>query len=178
MALPLKVMFVCLGNICRSPLAQAVFDQARDEAGLEGQIQTESSGITSYHAGDPSDPRMRKTAARHGVTIDHRSRPFSVNDFDAYDLIIGMDQQNYRDLQGLARNDDDRRKIHLLREWDPQAGEPREALAGGRAPEVPDPYYGGAEGFEKVFTLVDRTARALLQDVTEGGGGFPGGFRD
>ncbi len=160
---PIRVMFVCLGNICRSPLAQAVFEKeiARAEsagmAGAAGMVEADSSGTTAYHAGAPSDPRMRQTAGRHGVTINHRAQAFSEHDFENFDYILAMDRENYRDLQGMARSEEERRRIHYFREWDPEDG--------GPGKEVPDPYYGGPEGFERVYELVDRTAGALLEDI-------------
>ncbi len=144
-------MFVCLGNICRSPLAHAVFEDMAAKEGLD--IFTESSGTGAWHAGEPADDRMRATAREHGVSITHRARRFQPSDLDDYDLIIPMDKGNLRDIKAYAQPRH-AGKIHLMREWDPQ---------GGR--EVPDPWYGGIDGFEKVYAIVERSCRALVEDI-------------
>jgi len=148
-----KIMFVCLGNICRSPLAHAVFDKRASEAGLN--IQTESCGTGAWHVGEPADARMRKTAGEHGVIITHHARQFQPADLDDYDLIIPMDKGNLRDLKKYARPEH-LEKIRLMREWDPQGGT-----------EVPDPWYGGPEGFETVFEIVDRSCEVLVQELID-----------
>lgn len=146
-----KVLFVCLGNICRSPLAHAVFESM---AKAEGEnLFVESCGTGSWHTGDPADSRMRQTAKSHSVTIDHLARRFQPSDLDEYDLIIPMDQSNLNDLERYIRPEQ-REKIHLLREWDPEG-----------PGEVPDPWFGGPEGFETVYTIVERSCRVLLEDV-------------
>ena len=149
----MKVMFVCLGNICRSPLAHAVFEDLVEKEGLP--VETESCGMGSWHVGEPSDGRMRRTAAGHGVNISHYARAFRPSDLDEYDLVIPMDRQNLKDLKRYARSEH-MDKIHLMREWD---------LEGGV--EVPDPYYGGDQGFENVYDIVERSCRSLIADLKQ-----------
>lgn len=152
----MKVMFVCLGNICRSPLAHAVFDAKIKERGLEGRFETESSGTCSYHVGERSDGRMRKTASKRGVVIDHRARHFTASDFKEWDLILTMDSSNKRDVLSLSSSPEEAARVKMFREWDPVKG----------SLDVPDPYYGGAEGFEEVFDIVERTCDNLIDDLT------------
>ena len=149
-----KVMFICSGNICRSPLAHAVFeDMVRGEE-LDDTIRVESSGTGSWHVGEPADSRMRRTSADHGVTITHRARHLHRRDISDYDLLLTMDAHNYRDAHALCRSDTEREKVRMFRDFDP------------RGPgDVPDPWYGGMEGFETVWDIVERTCRSLLDDV-------------
>lgn len=148
-----KVMFVCLGNICRSPLAHAVFeDMARRQ---ELDVFTESCGMGAWHVGEQADSRMRKTAESHGVELNHLARRFQPSDLDEYDLIIPMDRENLKDIKKYA-GDQHKDKIRLLREWDPE---------GGR--EVPDPWYGGPEGFETVYEIVERSCRVLVDELKD-----------
>lgn len=151
-ARPFRVMFVCLGNVCRSPLAHAVFESKANDAGLS--VEVESSGTSAYHVGDHADRRMRSTAARHGVTIDHRSRQLEPGDLDSYDLLLAMDSENLRDIRRMRGARDATADIRLFREFDP--------VGPG---DVPDPYYGGPDGFETVFEMVDRTAEALVDEI-------------
>lgn len=146
-----KVLFVCLGNICRSPLAHAVFDTMAKNEGLD--LFVESCGTGSWHTGEPADSRMRQTAKSHGVTIDHLARRFQPSNLDEYDLIIPMDQNNLNDMAGYIKAEH-QDKVVLLRDWDPQG-----------PGEVPDPWFGGPEGFEIVYTIVERSCRALLDDL-------------
>ena len=152
-----RVMFVCTGNICRSPLAHAVFSQKARKAGLGNRFVIESSGTTAYHEGDQADPRMRKTARAHNVRIDHRARHFSVHDFENYDLILAMDRSNLASLRRMASNGEADGKLKLFRDFDPEASPNA---------EVPDPYYGGPDGFEHVYEMVDRTCDSLLAELT------------
>ena len=146
-----KILFVCLGNICRSPLAHAVFETMADREGLD--IFVESCGTGSWHTGEPADSRMRSTAREHGVIIDHLARRFQPSDLDEYDLIVPMDKINLKDLKRYM-HPEHRDKVVLLRDWDPEG-----------PGEVPDPWYGGPEGFETVYTIVERSCSALLEDV-------------
>ena len=152
----MRICFVCLGNIVRSPLAENLFMSLAEEAGAAHKYQVDSAGTSAYHVGEAPDARMREVARRHGLTYSGRSRQFRRDDFQNFDLIIAMDVQNRRDLRSLAFTVGDREKINLMREFDPQ-GSPN---AG-----VPDPYYGGAEGFERVYEIVERSCRGLLETL-------------
>lgn len=151
-----RIMFVCTGNICRSPLAHAVFEHKAAERGVAGEYEVESAGLTAYHLGDNADPRMRRTAAEHGVRLDHMARLFQPGDLADYDLILAMDRGHFEDLRHMAANEGERGKVRLFREFDPQARE---------GDEVPDPYYGGARGFEDVYDIVERTSDVLLDTL-------------
>ncbi len=155
----MKILFVCTGNICRSPLAQAVFEKLAAGRGLSTHYQTESAGTTAYHVGDNADERMRRTAAEHGVPFSHQSTQISRRDLDAYDLILVMDRDNLAAVERLARSGDVVGKVRMFREFDPH---------GHPGAPVPDPYYGGPDGFEEVFRIVDRTNRALLDALESG----------
>ena len=146
-----RILFVCLGNICRSPLAHAVLQNMAEREGVD--LFIESCGMGSWHVGEPADSRMRQTAKKHGVVIDHLARRFQPADLDEYDLIIPMDDDNYRDLKRYMEPEHED-KVHLLREWDP---------VGPGA--VPDPWYGGPEGFETVYTIVERSCRSFLEEI-------------
>ncbi|GIV59060.1 low molecular weight phosphotyrosine protein phosphatase [Rhodocaloribacter litoris] len=149
----IKVLFVCLGNICRSPLAEGVFRHLVRERGLEDRFDIDSAGTGSWHVGEPPDRRMRETARRHGVPLDgQRARQFTARDLEHYDHIFVMDRDNLHDVLFLDREDRYGNKVRLFREFDPEPGDY----------QVPDPYYGGAQGFENVFAIVERTARTLL----------------
>ena len=151
-----RIMFVCTGNICRSPLAHRSFEAKARAAGAEEEFQVESSGLGDWHVGDNADPRMRKTAQSHGLTLNHTARQLSEADLEEYDLILVMDRSHKRQLERRIRDPEILEKVHLFRDWDPK---------GGPGAEVPDPYYGGADGFEKVYEMVDRTNTALLTDL-------------
>ena len=138
-----KILFVCLGNICRSPSAEAVMKKLVHDAGLDGRIKVDSAGIIGYHAGEKADPRMRSHAARRGYSLDSISRPVRQWDFHDFDLIIGMDDQNITDLKRMAPDLESVAKIHQMTEFS------RNKLYD----HVPDPYYSGAEGFELVLDL-------------------------
>ncbi|NQT58989.1 MAG: low molecular weight phosphotyrosine protein phosphatase [Bacteroidetes bacterium] len=150
----MKILFVCLGNICRSPLAHAVCGQILQEKGLESLVFVESAGVSSYHIGEQSDSRMRKTAAKNGIEIDHRSRLFTFPDFSEYDLIFSMDHSNYSDIMKMSRTEEEREKVVMFRDFDPT----------GQG-DVPDPYYGGPEGFQNVIDIVKRTCKNIVLHV-------------
>ncbi|HUX52452.1 MAG TPA: low molecular weight protein-tyrosine-phosphatase [Spirochaetia bacterium] len=165
---PKRIMFVCSGNICRSPLAHAVFQDLVDRAGVSDRYIIESSGTSAYHAGDQADPRMRQTAHRHGVALDHRARQLMQQDLEEYDMILVMDRSNYTSVrsltafQSLASGKRYLEKVRMFRDFDPAV------TSGGGAAEVPDPYYGDMGDFEQVFEIVMRTSRNLLAEL-EGG---------
>jgi protein-tyrosine phosphatase len=152
---PVSVLFVCLGNICRSPLAEGVFRHRVEQADLAAWFRIDSAGTGGWHVGDPPDPRSAAVAASRGVSLEgQRARRVAPEDFDRFDWIVAMDRSNLRDL---ARIRDGARataaaELVLLRDFDPEPGDG----------EVPDPYYGGPDGFDRVFDLVDRSTAALL----------------
>lgn len=152
----MDICFVCLGNIVRSPLAENMFRQLAEDRGLGDAYQVDSAGTSSYHIGEPPDSRMRKVAREHGLEYTGRARQFTPDDFERFDLIIAMDQDNQKTLRSLASSAEDRGKIHLLREYDPQ---------GGSDQGVPDPYYGGRQGFERVYDIVRRSTEQLLDHL-------------
>ncbi|MDF1568964.1 MAG: low molecular weight protein-tyrosine-phosphatase [Spirochaetaceae bacterium] len=152
---PFRVMFICSGNICRSPLAQAVFEHLSAEAGLSGEFEIESSGTGAWHVGEQADSRMRKTASAHGVKLNHRSRQLHREDLSDYHLLLTMDHHNHRDTMALARTPEEREKVRLFRDFDP-AG----------TGDVPDPWYGGLDGFEDVWQIVKRTCESLLKNLS------------
>ncbi|MFY1018844.1 low molecular weight protein-tyrosine-phosphatase [Ectopseudomonas khazarica] len=150
----MKVLFVCLGNICRSPTAEGVFRHKLRAAGLEGRVQVDSAGTGDWHVGKAPDSRTRQAAQRRGYDLSaQRARQVEVADFQRFDLILAMDQSNLRNLQALrpagARADLDL----YLRRFD---------LA---LDEVPDPYYGGEDGFEQVLDLIEQASDALLIEI-------------
>jgi protein-tyrosine phosphatase len=154
-----RLLFVCLGNICRSPTAEGVMRHLVAEAGLGDQIQVASAGTGGWHVGDPPDARSAAAAARrHGIVLDGAAQQVTAGDFDRYDLVVAMDRENLRALERLAPEDAARAKLHLLREFDP-------ASAGAPDLDVPDPYYGGADGFDRVLDLVEAACAGLLEHV-------------
>jgi len=155
-----RIMFVCLGNICRSPLAHAIFQHLAEEKNLQDKFHINSSGTSSYHIGESSDPRMKRTAGRHGINITHRSLQFQKEHFEEFDLIFTMDKENYQDIIWQTQNASYRKKVHILRDFDP---------AGNfKGVAVPDPYYGGEAGFEEVFEIVLRCCNNVLKLIAEG----------
>lgn len=159
--MPLKkqICFVCLGNIVRSPLAESLFLHLAEQAGVAHKYEADSAGTGPWHVGESPDPRMRRVAARHGLSYKGRARQFQRQDLESFDLILAMDQDNYGELLQMAVSDDQRQKIHLLREFDPQGG-PRAV--------VPDPYYGGIDGFEETYQVIERSCFGLLQALEAG----------
>lgn len=159
MSKPTRILFVCLGNIIRSPLAEKLFEHVANEAGVGQKYAVDSAGTAGYHDGERPDERMRRTAARRGFVYDGSSRQVRPGDLEEFDLIIPMDVENLNDLRRLARDDSQRAKLHLLREFDPEA-------EGDVA--VPDPWYGGPQGFEHVYDIIERSVRGLLRSLEAG----------
>ncbi|MFP4114930.1 MAG: low molecular weight protein-tyrosine-phosphatase [Spirochaetota bacterium] len=151
-----SILFVCSGNICRSPLAEAVLREKLRERGLAERYVVDSAGTVTDHLGQQSDARMRRTAARNGVVIDHRARRVERTDMKEFDLVIGMDEWHMSALRSLA--DGEPVEIRKMREFDPEVNAP---TGESRAPDVPDPWYGGMEGFERVYEMVDRSCEVL-----------------
>jgi protein-tyrosine phosphatase len=156
----MRLLFVCLGNICRSPTAEAVMRALLDERGLADRVHVESAGTGGWHVGEPPDRRSAEEAARRGITMQGAAQQVSAGDFATFDLLVAMDGENEHALRRLAPDDAARAKVVRLRAFDP------EAVAAGDL-DVPDPYYGGADGFREVFDLVERACRGLLGEVTE-----------
>ncbi len=150
----IKVLFVCLGNICRSPLAEAVFRAAVRDAGVEHRFEIDSAGTSDYHEGEPADRRTQDVARRRGIMLTGRSRPITADDLVRFDYILVMDESNLRDVAELAERVTASARLHKLREFDPDA-------AGDL--DVPDPYYGGPSGFERVHDIVERSCAGLLE---------------
>ena len=152
-----KILFVCLGNICRSSTAEGVMLHLIKEAGLEKELVIDSAGILAYHQGELPDSRMRAHAARRGYELVHRSRPVRTEDFYNFDLIIGMDDRNMDDLKEKAPSPAEWKKIHRMTEYCTRIP----------ADHVPDPYYGGAEGFEYVLDILEDACAGLLTSLTQ-----------
>jgi protein-tyrosine phosphatase len=150
-----RLLFVCLGNICRSPTAEAVMRGLIRREGLEDIVEIDSAGTGDWHVGSPPDERSARAAADRGVTLDGAARQVTGADFDQHDVVVAMDRENRDALLAIAPDDAARAKVHLLREFDPAA-----VRAGDL--DVPDPYYGGPEGFDRVLDLVEDACEGLL----------------
>lgn len=149
----IRVLFVCLGNICRSPLAEGVFGHLVAQAGLAARFEIDSAGTSGYHIGDPPDHRTAAVARERGIELTSRARQIDARDLQDFDYVVVMDEENHEVVQQLSARTAPRAQVHLLREFDPDAN-------GDLA--VPDPYYGGTRGFENVHDIVERSSRALL----------------
>jgi protein-tyrosine phosphatase len=150
------LLFVCAGNICRSPTAEGVMRSLVREAGLEDEFEIDSAGTGGWHAGDPPDRRATASARRRGITLEGAARQVRQDDFERYDLLLAADRENLAHLRAMAPNEESRSKVRLLREFDPES-------AGAPDLDVPDPYYGGPDGFEEVLDLVEAACRGLLR---------------
>jgi protein-tyrosine phosphatase len=155
-----RLLFVCMGNICRSPTAEGVMRRLIADAGAEGRVEVDSAGTGSWHVGDPPDGRSTEAAARRGVTLAGAARQVRDADFLDFDLLLCADRSNAGELLRRAPDEDAAGKVRLLREFDPES-----AAAGDL--DVPDPYYGGPDGFDHVLDLVEAACRGLLADVLE-----------
>jgi protein-tyrosine phosphatase len=156
-----RILFVCLGNICRSPTAEGVMRSLVAQAGLQDSIELDSAGTGAWHVGSPPDERATEAASIRGVALEGSARQVRTADFKDFDLLIAMDSANLRDLRALAQGDEERAKVRLLREFDPAS-----AVAGDL--DVPDPYYGAGDGFAKVFDLVQAACEGLLAQIQAG----------
>ena len=150
-----RLLFVCLGNICRSPSAEGIMNHLLQERGLTHQIQCDSAGTASYHVGSPADRRMQNAASQRGIKLTSRARQFQRQDFSEFDLILAMDQDNYRDILRLDTTGEYETKVKMMCDFCTQHGDR----------EVPDPYYGGAEGFNDVIDLLLDACEGLLTQV-------------
>lgn len=151
-----KILFVCLGNICRSPAAQGIMQSIIDERGLSDKFYLDSAGLYGGHAGDLHDQRMRVHANRRGYNLTHRSRKVRQSDFDDFDLIVAMDDSNYSRLKAMAPTLEAEKKVVKMIDY--ISGFPNYDY-------VPDPYYEGAEGFELVLDMLEEGCRVLLDST-------------
>ena len=150
------VCFVCFANVCRSPTAEAVFRQLAAQAGLAERFAIDSAGMGARAAGAPPDANCTETARARGVELVGSARPFDPGDFGAFDYLVAVDGENLQGLQSLARGEQDRAKLRLLRDFDP---------AGERGADVPDPYQRGPGGFDELFDLTLAACRGLLEQL-------------
>jgi protein-tyrosine phosphatase len=150
----IRICFVCLGNICRSPTAEAVMRALVARDGLEERISIESAGTGDWHIGQTRDKRSRAVGEARGIPLTGRARQFTAPDFDRHDHVIAMDRSNRDELLRMARSERDRAKVSMLRAYEP--GAPLDA-------DVPDPYYGGPNGFDEVFDICEAACRGLLE---------------
>jgi protein-tyrosine phosphatase len=158
MSEPVRVCFVCLGNICRSPTAEGIMLQLVEQAGLSSRIAIDSAGTGGYHVGERADPRSQAEAMRHGVPLPSRARKFMPGDFEDFEYVVAMDRRNQRDLLSLAEGPEQAAKVRLLRAFD---------AASGRALDVPDPYYGEGDGFSRVYDICLAGCTGLLAHIRE-----------
>jgi protein-tyrosine phosphatase len=145
----MRILFVCMGNICRSPTAEGVMRHLVSERGLEGEIEVQSAGTGGWHAGNPPDARSTAAARERGITLEGAARQVTPADFEDFDLLVAMDRENLAALRAIAPPGTEH-KLRML-------------IADGR--DVPDPYYGGARGFEEVLDLVETACEQLLDDL-------------
>jgi protein-tyrosine phosphatase len=162
---PKRVLFVCLGNICRSPTGEGLLRHVLAERGLEGEIEVDSAGTGAWHVGEGPDARMTRAAAGRGYRLGGAARQVTADDFRRFDLVVAMDRQNLADLEALAPPAAERRaELRLFSEFLP-----------ARSPaDVPDPYYGGGDGFERVIDLVEEGCEAIADHLLADGSGEAG----
>ena len=153
-----KVLFVCLGNICRSPAAEGVFHRMVERRGLSARFEVDSAGTYGGHAGDLPDRRMRDAASRRGLALTHRARRVTESDLDRFDVIVAMDDANRRDICRLAATLEQERKVVMMGDYLTPPADPRKP----RYDYVPDPYYEGRQGFELVLDLLEDACGNLL----------------
>lgn len=146
-----RLLFVCLGNICRSPLAEGIFLHLSETRGLGDRFEVDSAGTGGWHAGNAADPRSIAVGRKHGIELPSRARQVRADETDNWDLVLAMDTQNREDLLALGF---DSAQVRCIREFDPNA----------ESPDVPDPYYGGDDGFDKVYSMLHAACEGLLKD--------------
>jgi len=153
-----RLLFVCMGNICRSPTAEAVMRALVAREGLDGAVEIDSAGTGAWHVGEPPDRRSAAAARARGIVMEGAARQVTEADFEAYDLLLAADAENVAALRAVAPDEDAAAKVRLLREFDP-------AAVAARDLDVPDPYYGGPDGFDDVIDMVDAACRGLLDQL-------------
>ncbi|MFL5818333.1 MAG: low molecular weight protein-tyrosine-phosphatase [Conexibacter sp.] len=156
-----RVLFVCLGNICRSPTAEAVMARLVAEAELDHAIELDTAGTGAWHVGSPPDERATAAAAARGIAMRGAARQVTAEDFERFDLLLAMDADNHRNLREIAPHAEAAAKVRMLREFDP-------ASVAAISLDVPDPYYGGEDGFDRVLDLVEAACAGLLAELRPG----------
>ena len=152
---PYRIAVVCLGNICRSPMAEVILSHKLERAGLDRDVEVVSAGIGGWHVGDPMDRRAATVLTAHGYDASrHRAQQFDASWHDEYDLILTMDSDNEREVAATVSSPDQRSRVRMFRDFDPRADTADK--------DVPDPYFGGSDGFDTVLTMVERTATAIV----------------
>jgi protein-tyrosine phosphatase len=150
----IKVLMVCLGNICRSPLAEGILKDKIQKLNMAASV--DSAGTGNYHAGEGADPRSVEVARKNNIDLNsHTARQFRTSDFDEYDLIYAMDKNNYRNILRLARNDTDKNKVRMI----------MNETAPGEDIDVPDPYFGGSHGFERVYDMLSKASDKIIDRI-------------
>ena len=152
-----SILFVCMGNICRSPAAEIIFRKLAHDAGLSDQLYIDSAGTINYHTGNPPDPRMSESLASRGYHIQGLARQVKTDDLDRFDLILAMDEDNLADVRALDTKHEHSDKIRAFVEY----------LENHDAPHIPDPYYGGQKGFDRVIELLEDGCGGLLGQLQE-----------
>ncbi len=148
----IKILFVCLGNICRSPMAEAIFNGLIQKYGLAGFIESDSAGTSDYHIGEPPDSRTLGVVHKYQLKLDHQGRQFTTGDFNKFNYIIAMDESNLSNIQRQLPKSADNKKILLMREFDEQAD----------SQSVPDPYWSSEDGFEEVYQILHRSCQNFI----------------
>ncbi|MBO85222.1 MAG: phosphotyrosine protein phosphatase [Deltaproteobacteria bacterium] len=154
--MPIRVCFVCLGNICRSPTADGVMVRLVADSGLADQVDVDSAGTSAFHVGEPADHRSAAVARGRGYALTSRSRPFVSADWNRFEYVLAMDRSNLRNLRRLPGAHGFTGTLALFRDFDPES--PAES-------DTPDPYYGGADGFDEVLDICERGCRGLLEQI-------------
>ncbi len=152
-----SILFVCLGNICRSPLAEGIFIDLVEQAGAQDQYHIDSAGTGAYHIGKSADPRSIAVAKKHNIHLPSTARQINIGDFATFDIIIAMDSDNLRNIRYLSATPADEKKVYLMRQFDPQG-----------PGNVPDPYLGAADGFDTVYTMLRRSCQGLFDAIEAG----------